>query len=204
MNTLGKCVFLDKDGTLIHDVPYNVDIGKIRCYDDIYGPLQRLSAAGYQLIIVSNQAGLAKRYFTEAELHPAFEHLITVLGNEGIAISGYYYCPHAAPDAPEKAACLCRKPQPGLLLQAAEDHHIDLSRSWMIGDILADTGAGRAAGCRTILLDRSGHERTLPAYLDPALRPDYLVDDFRSVDTIIQNTKLHDYECTYRQHYSAV
>src|SRR5690606_30021788 len=87
MNTLGKCVFLDKDGTLIHDVPYNVDIGKIRCYDDIYGPLQRLSAAGYQLITVSNQAGLAKRYFTEAEHHRSFEPLRTALGHWRIAIS---------------------------------------------------------------------------------------------------------------------
>lgn len=194
-----KCIFLDKDGTLIYDVPYNVECHKIQCYEDIYAPLKRLAKDGYKLIIVSNQSGLAKGYFKEDQLHEAFTHLIKTLRKEGIYITDYYFCPHA-----NTTNCSCRKPLPGLLLQAAKDHQLDLEESWLIGDILSDMGAGRAAGCRTILLDRSGQERTLPLTAHPSYQPDYVVDNFFSIDSLIHKTKLKRDEQTDKQYSSRI
>lgn len=191
-----KCIFLDKDGTLIYDVPYNVSLDKIRCYEDIYAPLKRLTEAGYKLIIVSNQSGIAKGYFTEKQLHEAFSHLISMLRKENVSITDYYFCPHALSERKGEhvKSCSCRKPSPGLLLQAAEDYNIDLTQSWIIGDILADMGAGRAAGCHTILLDRNGQEHRLPLITHPSYRPDIIVDHLFSIDSIILKTKTKSYE----------
>ena len=181
-----KGIFLDKDGTLVKDVPYNVTIEKITCYTDIFVPLCALGQAGYKLVIVSNQSGIAKGYFVEAELRQAFDFLTAHLQRRSISIAGYYYCPHA--ENPEEGVCTCRKPQPGLIMQAAQEHAIDLSRSWMVGDIMADVAAGRAAGCKTILLDRNPYH-SLHEEHEPAIRPDYKCSDFFEIWNIIRNDK---------------
>lgn len=182
-----KGVFLDKDGTLVKDVPYNVAIEKIKFYPDIFRPLQQLCQAGYKLIVISNQSGISKGYFIESELIRAFDFLTTYLGNQAIPIMDYYYCPHAEVSGEE--ACTCRKPQPGLLLQAAQEHAIDLSGSWMIGDIMADVAAGQAAGCKTILLDRDQHYGTAVYDTEYSNRPDYVCGDFFGVWSTIINDK---------------
>lgn len=152
-------VFLDKDGTLIEDVPYNVDPDRIRLASGAVEGLRSLHRAGYQLIVISNQAGVARGYFPETALVAVEQQLRSLLSDFGVPLAGFYYCPHH-PDGTVSEyaiACDCRKPQPGLILQAAQDWVIDLSHSWFIGDILHDIEAGRAAGCRTILLD-NGNE----------------------------------------------
>ncbi|MES1024648.1 HAD family hydrolase [Gloeocapsa sp. BRSZ] len=154
-----KAVFLDKDGTLIEDVPYNVDPLEIRlCVGAVEG-VQRLAAAGYQLFIVTNQSGVARGYFPESALVAVEKHLRRVLGDFGVAISGFYYCPHHPQGIVKEFAidCDCRKPRPGLLKKAAQENHIDLWQSWFVGDILNDVEAGNLAGCRTILID-NGNE----------------------------------------------
>ncbi|NGM61701.1 HAD family hydrolase [Sphingobacterium sp. SGG-5] len=182
-----KAVFLDKDGTLVKDVPYNVAIEKIKFYPDIFRPLQQLCQAGYKLIVISNQSGISKGYFIESELIRAFDFLTTYLGGHAIPIIDYYYCPHA--EGLKEPECTCRKPQPGLLMQAAQEHAIDLSNSWMIGDIMADVAAGNAAGCKTILLDRDQHYRTEVESTIYAHRPDYVCGDFFDVWSTIINDK---------------
>ncbi len=186
-----KCIFLDKDGTLIRDVPYNVDISKISFYEDIFESLQQLVAADYSLILISNQSGIARRYFDEGALRLAFDYICHELLHQGLPILDYYFCPHI-----ESSDCNCRKPLPGMIEQAALKHRIDLSQSWMIGDILADTAAGRAAGCRTILIDRNGSERTLPLVNHPSFAPDYVLDDFENVGQTILNFNNTDDEYT--------
>lgn len=160
MNTSGTpAVFLDKDGTLIEDVPYNVDPDKIRLTPHALEGLRLLRDAGMRLFIVSNQSGVAHGRFAEAALKPVEARLRDLLADGTIELDGFYYCPHH-PNGKVPAytyACECRKPQPGMLLRAAAEHRIDLTRSWMIGDILHDVEAGRRAGCQTILLDK-GHE----------------------------------------------
>lgn len=154
-----KAVFLDKDGTLIEDVPYNVDVKQIRLSEGAIAGLRHLHAMNYQLYIVSNQSGVARGLFQEQELCSVEQYLTQLLGQAGVPIAGFYYCPHH-PDgivAQYAIACSCRKPAPGMLLQAAQDWNLDLPNSWMVGDILNDVEAGRRAGCRTILID-NGNE----------------------------------------------
>lgn len=156
---LNKAVFLDKDGTLIENVPYNVDPEKIRWCEGATAALHSLHQAGYKLFVITNQSGVARGYFTEADLPPVEQHLREQLALFQISLAGFYYCPHH-PDGKVPAYsidCGCRKPQPGLLLKAAVEHQIDLSSSWFVGDILHDVEAGRGAGCRTVLID-NGNE----------------------------------------------
>jgi D-glycero-D-manno-heptose 1,7-bisphosphate phosphatase len=141
-------VFLDKDGTVIHDEPYNVDPAKIRFREDAGPALLSLQQAGYRLVLVSNQGGIEAGRFQESELAQVWESLKAELGFGDVSLTGIYYCPHGA-----STACECRKPKPGMLERAADEHEIDLQASWMIGDILDDVEAGHRAGCRTILLD---------------------------------------------------
>lgn len=154
-----KAIFLDKDGTLIPDIPYNCDPARITLQPGTVDGLRLLSSAGYLMIIVSNQAGVAHGYFSEAELELAMKQLEKLLNDAGIVIAGIYYCPHhpEAKVAAYRKQCDCRKPMPGMLLQAARRHNIDLAASWMIGDILNDVEAGNRAGCRSILIN-NGNE----------------------------------------------
>ena len=167
-----KAVFLDKDGTLIEDVPYNVDPARIRLTEGAAEGVRLLHARGYRLIVVSNQSGVARGLFPEAALGPVAARLRALLAEAGVPLAGFYYCPHH-PEGSEDAyrrACTCRKPAPGLLRRAAADHGLDLARSWLIGDILDDVEAGHRAGCRAILLDNGHETEWLPG---PHRRPDY-------------------------------
>lgn len=154
-----KAVFLDKDGTLLQDVPYNVDPEQIRFTPKAPEGLRLLHDAGYQLIVITNQSGVARGYFPEIALVTVEQCLRERFAAIEVSLAGFYYCPHH-PDgivAPYAIECDCRKPQPGLLKQAADEQQLSLPRSWFIGDILHDIEAGRAAECRTILLD-NGNE----------------------------------------------
>lgn len=142
-----KAVFLDKDGTLVENVPYNVDPARIRLAPGADEALRRIAGAGYRVIVVSNQPGVALGFFAERELESVERHLA-----ELVPVNAFYYCPHAP-----QAGCTCRKPQSGMLLRAAREHGVELAQSWMVGDILDDVEAGRRAGCRTVLVD-NGNE----------------------------------------------
>jgi D-glycero-D-manno-heptose 1,7-bisphosphate phosphatase len=154
-----RAIFLDKDGTLIEDVPYNVDPAHIRLVAGCAEGLRSLCAAGYRLLVISNQSGVARGYFPETALAVVECRLRELLGELGVSLAGFYYCPHH-PEGQVPAfavQCSCRKPQPGLLVRAAREHGLDLAASWFVGDILDDVAAGRRAGCRTVLID-NGNE----------------------------------------------
>lgn len=152
-NTARSAVFLDKDGTLIENVPYNVDPGKLRLTARAPQALQLLDAAGYSLVVVTNQPGIALGYFDRHAWAVLREALIQRVWREaGVLLDDVLACPHA-PAPRHQPSCLCRKPSPGLLRQAAARHHLDLASSWMVGDILDDVEAGRRAGCRSLLMD---------------------------------------------------
>ncbi len=154
-----RAVFFDKDGTLIVDVPYNVDPARIRFQTGAIEALRDLREQGYLLILVSNQSGIAHGYFTENELENLKNKLQQLLDDFGVPMDAIYFCPHHPNGVVTRFAreCECRKPRPGMLVRAAADHAIDLTRSWMVGDILNDVEAGTRAGCRTILVD-NGNE----------------------------------------------
>lgn len=152
-------VFVDKDGTLVENVPYNVDPALLRFMPGVFEALAALAAQGYALLLATNQSGLARGYFTRSQFALLQGALEKRLREEaGIELLDVLVCPHAPADngAPD---CLCRKPAPGMLLRAALRHRIDLSRSWMVGDTLDDVEAGHRAGCRSLLFDSGGETK---------------------------------------------
>lgn len=149
---LRPAVFIDKDGTLLENLPYNVDPDRMRFVPHAIEALKLLVAFDYVLVVVTNQPGIALGHFDQPALRALEQALTARLAEAGVPLAGFYACPHAPPKDPA-FACACRKPAPGLLLAAADVHAIDLGRSWMVGDILDDIEAGRRAGCRTLLLD---------------------------------------------------
>jgi histidinol-phosphate phosphatase family protein len=154
VSAVQRAVFLDKDGTLIEDVPYNVDPSRIRLTPGAPGALQLLSGEGFRLIVVTNQSGVGRGYFEESALAAVEEELRRLVRLAGAEIHGFYYCPHLPVEELEggEEPCACRKPLPGLLYAAAAEHGIDLEESWLVGDIVDDVEAGRRAGCRTVLV----------------------------------------------------
>lgn len=152
-------VLFDKDGTLLDDVPYNVDPALMRFAPGAGDALALLAARGFRLFVISNQGGVALGRFPYDALAEMEAHLSRMFDACGVTLDGAYWCPHHPEGVVARYTyrCACRKPAPGLLLRAARDHAIDLSASWFVGDILDDIEAGTRAGCRTVLLD-NGHE----------------------------------------------
>jgi len=179
-----RAVFIDKDGTLISNVPYNADPDKIVLeYGAIEG-LRLLQEKGYALIVVSNQAGIAHGYFGEEEMQPVISRVRQLLHEGGIVLDGFYYCPHhpAGKIAQYAITCMCRKPLPGMLLQAAEEMDLFLPESWMIGDILHDVEAGNRAGCRSILLNK-GNETVWE--MNDYNKPEHIADNMLEAARLI-------------------
>jgi D-glycero-D-manno-heptose 1,7-bisphosphate phosphatase len=174
-----RAVFLDKDGTLVENVPYNVDPARITLVTGAVEALRAIANAGYLVVVISNQSGVARGLFDASRLDDVERVLRDQLSREGVSLDGFYVCPHHTDGSvqPYAVACECRKPAPGMLLRAADDLGIDLERSWMVGDILDDVEAGRAAGCRTILVD-VGNETEWAR--SPTRDPDHVASDLRS------------------------
>jgi D-glycero-D-manno-heptose 1,7-bisphosphate phosphatase len=175
-----KAVFLDQDGTLIKNLPFNVDPARVRLLEGVPRGLKALHEAEFQLIIVTNQPGVALGYFHKNDLIRLRHHLACLFEQSGAALSGFYYCPHH-PDAglPRfRMECSCRKPGPGMLFRAAIDNRIELEESWMVGDTLDDVESGRRADCRTALVN-NGNETEWQ--LTPLRRPHVSAPDFLSV-----------------------
>jgi D-glycero-D-manno-heptose 1,7-bisphosphate phosphatase len=169
--------FVDKDGTLVADVPYNVDPRRIVLAPGAREGVASLCDAGYSVVVVSNQPGAALGYFAETALAGVERKLRELLQGR---LSAFYYCPHAP-----QGGCGCRKPAPGLLLRAAREHGFDLARSWMVGDILDDVEAGRRAGCRTCLVDNGNETEWKPG---AGRRPNVIVADFAGAAAAILAT----------------
>jgi D-glycero-D-manno-heptose 1,7-bisphosphate phosphatase len=149
-------VFVDRDNTLIHDPGYLRDPEQVKLLPGSADAIRRLRIAGWPIIVVSNQSGVARGYLTEKDVAAIHERMIGLLESEGSGVDAIYYCPYL-----DGAEAICpeyrkdsdlRKPKPGMLLLAAREHGLDLARSWMIGDGERDVQAGKSAGCRTILL----------------------------------------------------
>jgi len=150
-----SAVFFDKDGTLLDDVPYNVDPERMRFAPGAADALALLARYPLRLFVVSNQGGVALGRFPYAALGAVEARLRAMFATCGATLTGVYWCPHHPQGSvpPYGCRCDCRKPAPGLLLRAAQAHRVDLASSWMVGDILDDVEAGNRAGCRAILVD---------------------------------------------------
>jgi len=158
-------VFLDRDGTIIEDSGYIDHPDRVRLVPGAAEAVRGFSTAGYLVVLVSNQSGVARGLFDEATLNQVHAKVEALLGEQGATLDGAYYCPYldgpeAVVDAFRRDSDL-RKPKPGLLLQAAREMNIDLGRSWMIGDTPCDVQAGASAGCKTLLIQREGAAKNM-------------------------------------------
>ncbi len=155
-NTKRPAVFVDRDNTLIHDPGYLRHADHVRLLPGVGEAVAKLRSAGLPVVVVTNQSGVARGYLTEAELASVHERMQELLQSSGSGVDAIYYCPFlTGPDAvveEYRKDSDMRKPKPGMLLQAADDLRLDLAASWMIGDSERDILAGKAVGCRTILI----------------------------------------------------
>ena len=190
--SLGKrAVFLDKDGTLVVNVAYNVDPARVTLSERAGDALRLLQDLGYELVVVSNQSGVARGYFEEPALEAVQGKVADLLLAHGVRLTDSVYCPHH-PEGSVGAyalACSCRKPEPGLMEAAAVRHGIDLDWSWMVGDILDDVEAGRRAGCTTVLVNAGGETEWM---VTPLRCPHYVVSDlWAAAQTISSADGIH-------------
>lgn len=175
LDKLQKCVFLDRDGTINRYVGFLTHIDQLELLPGAAEAVRRINESGYLAIVVTNQPVIARGEVTTAQLQQIHDKLETLLGQEGAYVDAIYYCPHHphkgyAGEIPElKIDCDCRKPKPGMLLQAAKDFHIDLSASYMVGDRESDTLAGQAAGCTPILVGETGNYSSLLSFTQECL-----------------------------------
>ncbi len=182
-------VFLDKDGTLLADVPYNVDPLLMRLAPGACEALQIFAELDIPLYVVSNQSGVALGNFSIDALDIVDKRLRELVRDCGAMLSGIYWCTHH-PDgsfAPYNRLCDCRKPAPGMLLRAAREQGIALEESWFAGDILDDVEAGNRAGCRTVLID-NGNETVWRR--GPFREPHCVVGNLHDAALAIQHSML--------------
>lgn len=164
-----RAVFIDRDGTINKYVGFLTDIEDFELIDGVTDAIKKINSSGYLAIVVTNQPVVARGEVSFSELDQIHNKMETLLGKEGAYLDAIYYCPHHPHKGYEgeveelKIDCECRKPKPGMLLKAAGDFNIDLTRSWMIGDGENDIKAGNAAGCRTILIGDSNFGQDISA-----------------------------------------
>jgi D-glycero-D-manno-heptose 1,7-bisphosphate phosphatase len=157
-------IFLDRDGVVIEDAHYLASPEQVRLVHGSADAIAALNRAGWPVVVVTNQAGVARGLFTELAVEAVHAHLSEQLASYGARVEAYYYCPHHPAGEVEayRVACECRKPKAGMLLRAADELGLDLERSWMVGDRESDLEAGAAVGARTILV-RTGYGATADA-----------------------------------------
>jgi D-glycero-D-manno-heptose 1,7-bisphosphate phosphatase len=173
---MNKAVFLDRDGTIIEDSGYINHPVQVHFIPGAIGAIKKLNAAGYKVIVITNQSGVARGLFSEDMLQTVDKYIQKTILNGGAHLDGLYYCPHHPEHGiyPYKQECDCRKPNPGLIKKAAKEHQIELGSSFMIGDHSTDITAGHRAGVKTIFVT-TGHGAKEKAHLKE--KPDHQAAD---------------------------
>ncbi|HHL45927.1 MAG TPA: D-glycero-beta-D-manno-heptose 1,7-bisphosphate 7-phosphatase [Gammaproteobacteria bacterium] len=176
-----KAVFIDRDGVINREKEYLHRVEDFEFIDGVFDACRLFREQGYRIIVVTNQSGIGRGYYSEQEYARLTEWMVAQFSGQGVVIDDVLHCPHH----PEhgvgeyRVACDCRKPRPGMLLAAAQRHRIDLSQSLMFGDKEADIQAGRAAGVGKTVLVRSGHPIDERATL-----ADHIIDSLGELDAI--------------------
>jgi D-glycero-D-manno-heptose 1,7-bisphosphate phosphatase len=185
---MNRAVFLDRDGTINEEVGYLKSLDMLKIIPGAGAAIRRLNDAGFKVVIITNQSGVARGYFPESLVHEAHALLTGMLRQDGATIDGIYYCPHhpTAGNSKHTIACDCRKPATGLLDRAARDLDIDMKQSFMVGDKWSDVELGHRAGTRAILV-RSGFAADDPGNKRPAHveDPDFTAHDLAKAATWI-------------------
>lgn len=157
--SLSPAIFIDRDGVINKELEYVWRVENFHILPGVVDGIRRLQNAGFRTFVITNQAGIGRGFFTEQDFSNITNFMLTSLTGEGVHIDEVYFCPHH----PEhglgryKTDCVCRKPQPGMILKACAEHAIDPSASYLIGDKATDIAAGRAAHLKGCVLVKSGH-----------------------------------------------
>jgi len=171
----GHAVFFDRDGTLMEEVEYCNDPKRVYCYPGVREALVELKKHGFKIVIITNQSGIGRGLITLDQYHQVHQALLEQVGPENI--DGTYFCPET-PSQPSTR----RKPLPGMVLEAADDHNLDLAHSFFVGDKSADIQCGQNAGTRTILVE-TGYGKT-----EKKSNPDFIAKDVvEAVEIILRN-----------------
>ena len=189
----GPAVFLDRDGTINEQMGYINHLSRFCLLPGVAEAIRALNEHGLPVVVVTNQSGLARGYFPESLLDEVHQEMRRLLALEGARIDGLYVCPHHPEAKVEqfRSVCNCRKPKTGLLEQAAGELHLDLARSYMVGDRWSDLRCGAAVQAKTILV-RTGYGRGEELYIGPTqkVQPDSIADDLGAAVAWI-GTQLH-------------
>jgi D-glycero-D-manno-heptose 1,7-bisphosphate phosphatase len=181
-------VFLDRDGVINRESNYVHKVDEFHFIDGVFAACREMSESGYRLIVITNQAGIARGYYTEDDFLQLTKWMLDTFRQQGIEIDGVYYCPHhpvhGAGDYGRD--CDCRKPAPGMILRAAQEHTLDLQRSILVGDKVTDIEAGRAAGVGCCVLVLTGH----PVPDQDLDKADTVFDDLPGVASALANNQL--------------
>jgi D-glycero-D-manno-heptose 1,7-bisphosphate phosphatase len=177
---MNKAVFFDRDGTVTEEVGYLTDISKLRLIPGAGPAIKKLNQAGFKVVLVTNQSGVARGYFPESLVHEAHGILEHMLAKDGARLDGIYFCPHhpTAGNSKYTVDCNCRKPGTGLLDSAARDLDIDITRSYVVGDKWSDIELAQRAGARAVLV-RTGFGPDDPGNVRPGRikDPDFTARD---------------------------
>jgi D-glycero-D-manno-heptose 1,7-bisphosphate phosphatase len=185
-----RAVFIDRDGTINEEVGYLDSPDKFKLLPRSADAINMLNSRGYKVVVVTNQAGVARGYFTEQTVHEIHNKMVRELQAYGCSVDGIYYCPHHPEVGNEKyrLLCDCRKPKSGMFIRAARELEIDLRSSYAIGDQLKDLEAGMRAGCKTILV-LTGYGVEEQKKLGQ-VQPDYIATDlYEAVQWLINTDK---------------
>jgi D-glycero-D-manno-heptose 1,7-bisphosphate phosphatase len=174
-------IFLDRDGTLIEEREYLADPAGVALFPGTGAALRRLQDAGFKLVIITNQSGIGRGYFTEADMHRVNARLTELLAADGVRIEKIYFAPEA-PDQPSRG----RKPSPQFLFDARDELGVDLSRSFMIGDKLIDLECGWNAGVKRAILVRTGYGAKLEQQSPEKLTKAWVVDDLAAAERMLK------------------
>ena len=182
-------VFVDRDGPICFDKHYLSDPNGLELIPTVADGIKRLNDAKLPVIVVTNQSGVRRGYFTEETLKTVHDRLRQILASHGAKIDDIFYCPHR-PDE----GCKCRKPAPGMLIQAKDKHGFDLTESFVIGDRMMDVGMAHAVGAKGILVPEPGDQYNIEKEIrESTTKPDFRADAFmQAVDWILERLDKRD------------
>ena len=172
-----KTIFLDRDGVINKEVNYLHNIDDFEFIDGVFEACRHFQKLGYEIIIITNQSGIARGYYTEYDYQLITKWMLDQFEERNVKILDVFHCPHG-PDS----SCDCRKPKPGMLLQAINQYGIDMKKSWMIGDKDVDIKAANAANIQNTIMVKSGH----PIDLKNS-KAKHVLDSIKQVKAVIQN-----------------
>ena len=166
-----KALFLDRDGTIIHDPGYLSKIEQIRFYDGVLEKIAFLKNIGFKIFIITNQSGVGRGYFSEEKLNVIHDHLLKMMYDNQAGVDGIRYCPHAPEDG-----CACRKPSPEMVLSLSKEFDVDLQQSFFIGDKIQDVLTGKNTNCKTVLITHGKTREQLCSKGEKWAEPDFITE----------------------------